>query len=290
MKKLSAVAIALVFVAVAVGSVTAEGVGSQNPIRTQIRTMGALGNGLAISQSNPLDFQLLKIGIAGVDVIISNETETMKVGILYFGDTKYKLKDVVIGNGSASANVYDNDTQAGSISLNSYPKGDTEIWAGTLTLNGASYNAYVIQAHRLMKAEEKADKVKDYCENNPEKCKAAMKAVGQIICDPATDGNCRDRIKNFCEQNPEDNRCKTLGVAYCRLHLEDSTCREQIIAACKLNSNGSACEKLGEVYEKKMERSAEAMKNIPEWFKNAREKTRERQLNPNATSGNAEDN
>jgi len=288
MKKLMALAIALLVIGmagVAATSARAEEVGSQG-WKPKIHTMSALGYGLATSQSNPMDFELLKIGIAGVDVVVANESEELKVGILYFGETRYKLKDIVIGNGSATANIYDsNSTQVGSISLNSYPKGDREVWAGTLTLNGVTYNAYIIQANRLLKAAEKADNVKEYCQNNPEKCKAAMKAVGQIVCDPTTDGNCRDRIKTFCEQYPDDNRCKVLGIAYCKLHLDDSNCRQELIDKCKLNNTDEACEKLGELYDKRVGKANESMKNAPGWLKVVRERIRDRLANPPLTNG-----
>jgi hypothetical protein len=172
--------------------------------------------------------------------------------------------------------VYDNETLVGSISLTSYPKGDTEIWAGTLTLNGTAYNAYVIQAKRVAKPLEKAENVKEYCTNNPEKCKAVMKAVGQILCDPSTDGNCRDKIKTFCEAHPDDSRCKNLDLAFCALNLNDSTCRQQIIQACQLNATGSnndtnvtsdACERLGNLYGKKFGNSTAMVKNLPGWYK-----------------------
>ena len=284
MKKLMAAAIALALVVFAFAPVRADVVGGQNPVKATIRTMGALGNGLAISQSNPLDFQLLKIGVAGVSLAYSGSEETVKIGVLYFGEDKYRLKNATLGNGTASANVYDNETLVGSISLTSYPKGDTEIWAGTLTLNGTAYNAYVIQAKRDAKPVEKAENVKEYCTNNPEKCKAVMKAVGQILCDPATDGNCRDKIKTFCEAHPDDSRCKKLDLAFCALNLNDSTCRQQIIQACQLNATGSnndtnvtsdACERLGNLYEKKMGNATGFLKHLPDWYNKVVEKSQE---------------
>jgi len=274
MKKLLAVAAALVIIGIAGASVMAdEGIGSQNRFNAKITTMGALGNGLAISQSNPMDFQLLRIGIAGVRITATDQNESVKIGVLYFGDNKYKLKDVVLGNGTANANIYDlNDTSVGSISLTSYPKGDTEIWAGTLSLSGASYNAYVIQAKRLFKPAEEADNIKDYCTNNPGKCMAAMKAVGSIICDPQTDGNCRDKIRTFCEQNPTDKRCKTLGLTYCELHLNDSICRSEIIDNCKLNNSEKVCEKLANLYEKRLEKAEGAISKLPAWVNSVRQR------------------
>ena len=272
MKKLTILAIALLVIGITGTTVLADGLGSQG-WKPKIRTMGALGYGLATLQTNAMDFELLKIGIAGIDVSVTNETEEIKVGILYFGETKYRLKDIVIGNGSATANIYDsNDTLVGAISLNSYPKGDREVWAGTMTLNSVAYNAYIIQANRLWKAEEKAEKAKEYCANNPEKCKAVMKAVGQILCDPANNVSCRDKIKTFCEQYPDDRRCEALKLGYCRLHMENADCRNELMQECKKNLSEEACDKLGEIYQKFAENKPEAAKNAPAWFLKIRER------------------
>jgi hypothetical protein len=240
--------------------------------------MGALGYGLAVLQSNPMEFELIKIGVAKVSVGLTEEDEEIiSLGRLYFGETKYKLKEVVIGNGTATANIYDmNDTQKGSISLTSYPKGDREVWAGTMALNGANYNVYIIQAPRIWKPLEKAEKAFEYCKNNPDKCKAAMKAVGQILCDPETNTSCRDKIKSFCEQYPDDSRCKALKLGYCKLHMENADCRNELMQECKKNLSEEACDKLGEIYQKFAENKPEVAKNAPAWFLRARERIRER--------------
>jgi hypothetical protein len=243
-------------------------VGSQNAVRARISTMGALGNGIAISQSDPMNFEIIKIGIAGVKIGLSENASEVRAGLLHFGEQKYRLKDIAIGNDSASATIYLNGTQVGSITLNSYPKGDKEIWAGTLTLDGVTYNAYVIQAARVVKAVEKAEKVFDYCRNNPVKCKAVMKAVGQIVCDHLTDGNCSGKIRTFCESNPEDNRCKALELAGCKEKLNDSDCRAELMALCQANNTEQFCERLGNAYGKALQiRSQAASGNMPEWFR-----------------------
>ncbi|MCX6817798.1 MAG: hypothetical protein NTU57_02990 [Candidatus Aenigmarchaeota archaeon] len=287
MKKLFVMAIALLVIGVTGAAVMAdETLGSQGQARVKIHTMGALGYGIATSQSNAMDFEMIKVGIAGVSVTDANGTETIvKTGVLHFGETKYRLKDVVIGNGTATANVYDvnGTTQLGSLSLNSYVKGNGEVWAGSLTLNGVTYNAYVIQAPKVWKAEEVADNVKDYCKNNPVKCKATIKAVGGIICDPEKEGiSCADKIKTFCEQNPTDNRCKVVNWAYCKLHLDDANCRADIIEKCKnitngtISSDNAICDKLANMYNKYTEKRADVMNNAPEWLKNVRERVKDR--------------
>lgn len=296
MKKLLVLAIALLVIGATGISAFADDndtVGKQVKAQARIHKMGALGNGLAISQDDSMNFELLKIGIAAVKVG-EEDTAAVKVGVLYLGEEKYRLKEVEIGNGSASANIYDaDDEQVGSISLDSYPKGDKEIWAGEMELNDEDYNAYVIQAKRSVKTVEKAAHAFEYCKNNPDKCKAAMKAVGQILCDPETDENCRNRVKTFCEGNPEDNRCVSLRMAYCKQNLDDADCRAEFMERCKQNVNEEVCDKLGEVYNRAMQKRPEFMEKAPDWFKKASERIRERienQTNNNTGNGNGNGN
>jgi len=276
MKKLLALVIALFVVGVAGISAMAQQVGAQGKLNARIHKMGAMGNGLAISQSDTMNFELIKVAFAGVRVGLLDETAEVLVGVLHFGEDKYRLKDVEIGNGSSSANIYDSSgANVGSISLDSYPKGDREVWAGTLTLNEETYNAYVIQAPRVIKPVEKAGKIFDYCKNNPAKCKAVMKAAGSIVCDPEKEGtSCRDKIKSFCEQHPDDNRCKALKLAYCKIHLDDADCRAEIMEKCKANLNEEVCRKLGNIYNKVVQKSPQVISRAPQWFKTIRERIR----------------
>ncbi|MCD6590525.1 MAG: hypothetical protein J7K72_00975 [Candidatus Aenigmarchaeota archaeon] len=249
-------------------SAMAQPLGAQRTVRARIRTMGVLGEGLAISPSDPMDFEVIKVAIASVNVVVFGEEKTVRIGVLHFGDQKYKIKDVEIGNASVSGNIYENETQVGSFSADSYVKGTKEIWAGSMTLDGENYNIYVIQAPRKAKPVEVAERAFEYCKNNPEKCRAAVKAVGKQICGET--GNCADKIKNFCSQHPDDARCKALHRAYCATHLSDSTCREEMIKYCKEHPDRPACEKLAEVYNKNLKKRPNMINKAPEWFKRLR--------------------
>ncbi|MCK5023459.1 MAG: hypothetical protein KAS04_04775 [Candidatus Aenigmarchaeota archaeon] len=282
MKKIIAIVMALIFVVGAGAAVAVEEptlLGAQNANKYKIHKMAALGNGLAISQSDPMDFELLKVGIAGVKINLVDEETELRVGVLYIGEDKYRLKDVEIGEGSTSANVYDGETLVGTISLDSYPKGDKEVWAGTLTINEVTYNAYVIQATRKVKPVEKAAKALSYCKNNPEKCRAAMKAVGNIICDPATN-DCSDKIKTFCENNPEDARCRKLHFEFCAENLDDADCRAEIMEKCKENFNEEKCEGLGALYNRVAEKRPELAARAPAWVKSIRNRILNAQTPP----------
>lgn len=268
MRKLLTLAIALLVIGVIGASTMAQQPTLISAAHANVRTRGAFGSGLAISQTDPMDFELIKVAVAGVAVSLADEAKVVKVGVLHFGEDKYRLRDVEIGNGTASANIYDTEgTQVGSVSLDSYPKGDTEIWTGELSLNDEKYNAYVIQVKRLVKAVEKARRVFSYCENHPAQCLRVMRGIGNIICDPEAEGTtCRERIKTYCENNPEDRRCIALRLAYCRIHLDDADCRGELMEKCKENVNDEACEKLGMVYGKIVEKKPQVVKNAPQWF------------------------
>jgi hypothetical protein len=277
MKKLLALTLAFLVVAVMGISVIAQNgngnndtdtVASQTQVRARVRLMGALGNGLAISQDDPMDFELLRVGIAGYRVYTSANETLVRVGILYFGEDKYKLKDITIGNGSITANIYENNASIGSLAIDSYVKGDKEIWAGPLTLNDVTYNAYIIQQPRSLKAAEKASKIFGYCEEHPAGCLRAMQAIGNIICDPEQEGNtCSESIQTYCEQNPDDRKCEALHLAYCRVHLEDADCRAQLMERCSQNLSEEACNKLGGLYDKIIEKKPQAFQKAPEWLR-----------------------
>ena len=262
MKKLFVLTIALVFVAILV----VQQSGAQQ-VSARIWTRGAFGNGLAISQSDPMDFELIRIGVAGVKITMDENETIRKIGILHFGEDKYSLRDVVMGNGSVTADIYYNASQVGSLALDAYVKGDREMWAGTMTLNGENYNAYVIHAPRILRPVEKARRIHEYCKNNPVRCRAVMKAVGNIICDPEAENvTCRDKIQTFCEENPDDNRCKALRLAYCKTHLEDSACRAEIRGVCENNATENACNVLGEVYNRNIEKNPQVVRKAPRWL------------------------
>ncbi len=134
-----------------------------------------------------------------------------------------------------------------------------------------TYNAYIIQVPRKLKAVEKARRVFDYCEDHPARCLGVMKGIGSIICDPEQEGtSCRDKIKTFCESNPEDRRCIALRLAYCRFNLDDADCRADLMEVCKQNADDESCEKLGTVYDKLAGKRPQAIRKIPQWYRRFR--------------------
>ena len=229
-KKSKIAAISLIVVVFAVTIAAAEEIGSVRTIpKSVIHKLGVIGRGLAINSSDASDFKLAVIGIATVRVNLLGEEENVTAGLLWLDGEKYKLKNINIGNGSATADVYKNDTKVGSIATSSVTKGDQIVWQGTLNLNGADWNLYIIEIERKIKAEELKDKVSDYCEENPQDSRC--QALGS-------------RVRDYCEDNPDDERCQNIFRAYCVNNLDDSRCRHAIKERCEDAPNATICQRL----------------------------------------------
>lgn len=229
-------------IAILVISILSISVIAQEFTRPKIKTIGILGRGIAISPSDPKVFKLLKLGIARVIVTAGGEQTELAVGILYLDNETYKLKNVTIGNGTASGNVYLNDTQVGSFEVTSVMKGNLEVWVGTLTISGETWNIYVLEASRKFKPLELGEKVDELCEEEPDKCKGSIKGIGPAYCEQTPDDpSCREKIRNWCEEHPTDQRCMALLRNYCKFHIEDARCREALREFCLNNTDNEKC-------------------------------------------------
>ena len=206
----------------------------------KIKALHVLGEGIAISASNPSDFKVLRIGMAKISVNTAGTDNELIVGILQLDDMKYALKNIVVTNGTASADVYLNNTQVGSLSLNLVVKPGRDIWYGTITASGSSYNSYIVQAKRNIKASEAAGHVKDLCSDNPEKCKELAKGLGSA-CNRTDNKDCRDKIEDYCKKNPTDRRCVFAFREYCAKHTDDQRCVSELKAFCSKNASADRC-------------------------------------------------
>jgi hypothetical protein len=211
---------------------------AQDIPKPKIKTITALGRGIAILNTNPANFKIVRIGVATVRVTLAGEETELKVGVLYLDGDRYVIKDIQTTNTTVSGNIYLNDTQVGSFSLSMTIKGEYEIWFGTLTVSGQTYNAYILGGARPIKAVEIGEKIKELCDAFPVRCREVGSAIGAGI----------ERIKSFCEQNPSDARCVAVFREYCRFHLDDSRCREGLRGYCKYNSQAKQCEEFCEKY------------------------------------------
>lgn len=216
-KKILAALIVISLVAVPVAAqTTATGANTAPKIRAFI----ILGKGIAASPSDPMDFMIVKFGLARF--LLPNGTEVAR-GILKLDEEKYRLREVTVEDGHASGKIYSNGTEVGSFDVSSVMKGNTEVWAGTMELNGNAYNLYVIEGSRPIKAGELKEKIIEYCRNNP-------------------DENCKGKIYNYCMNNPNDRRCRALFRAYClRGHMDDARCREEFVKWCNEHPDNKYC-------------------------------------------------
>jgi len=205
----------------------------------EIKKLGVLGEGLAVSTTDPSDFKAIRMGLAKVSVNVAGTESELTVGILFLDDSKYAIKNIVFGNGSTSGDVYLNNSQVGSFSLNLVTRIERDVWYGTMTVNGASYNAYIVAAPRHAKSSEAADNIKDFCKEDPIKCATVAKSLKGIgnVCDKTDSESCRDKIKDFCEKNPTDKRCVFAFREYCAKHLDDHRCVSEIKQFCSKDEN-----------------------------------------------------
>jgi len=234
MRKLIAIALAFVL---GIASLSLAQV-SLNP---RIEILHVLGKGVAISSTNSNDFKLLKIGVARVIVgLAGNETE-VSVGILHLDTDAYRLRNIQVSNGTATAAIYSNETMVGSLSLMSTTKGDHLLWFGTITINNQSWNVYVLESERKVKPQEAAEKIENLCRDFPERCADVARGIGKGFCEKVGDRSCREKIREFCEKNPTDRRCMAVFRSFCKENLEDERCRKELKEFCHENPTDEKC-------------------------------------------------
>jgi hypothetical protein len=210
-------------VAIVIGLFLATTVMAQSLPTTHIKEIGFLGKGLAISESDPKDVHEVKMGVATVTVNITNQTTDVKAGVLYFDNVKYKLKTLSVENKTASGDIYLNDTNVGSFQITLTSKSKLDLWSGTIILNQVTYNLYMLEGVRTIKAAEVGDKVSDYCQEHHEEL------------------NCSSKIKDYCQNNPQDSRCQALLRNFCRNNLQDEQCRQTLKDWCVNHTNAELC-------------------------------------------------
>jgi hypothetical protein len=267
MKKVFAGTVILLVAGMLVMPVIAEELGAQRRLvaRPRIKTIGILGKGLAISQTDYKDFKIVKFGIARVITSLAGEESELSVGVLWVDDDRYKLKNIVIGNGSASGDIYLNDTKVGSFEVSSIMKGKIEVWVGTLTINEETRHVYVLEAPRPIKPREMGENLFDFCKEHPDRCKKLLKGIGAAYCEKTPeDVSCREKIKNWCQDHPKDERCLALFRNYCKFHLDDTRCREEFKEYCEEHPDEEKCKffelKITEKYCEKHPRDKRCLK------------------------------
>ncbi len=234
------IALAILVTAAIITPVLAHELGTQG-LEHRIKKIGVLGRGIAVSATDPSNFEYIRIGVARVTVNLGNQTTDVSAGLLQMGNTTYKLRNITIGNGTVSGNIFSNDTQVGSFSVTAKFKGEHEVWFGTMSLNGENWNVYILQGERLFKASEKAEKIEEFCEEHPDRCTNLARGIGPRFCEKVEDESCREKIHEFCEQNPNDSRCVAIAQYSCREHLDDSRCQMELKDYCEDHPTDERC-------------------------------------------------
>jgi len=238
MKKYVLIAILLLTVAlVAAQDIGQQGIGR----RSEIAKIGALGKGIAVSTTDPMDFKMVKVGLVEIKVSFDNKTIVRSQGLLWLDEEKYQLKNATISKNAVGADVYLNDSYVGTLTLALVPRNDTDVWAGKLTVNGKEYNIYVLEGKREFKKQEIKWKIRDACDENDENCVQIAKGIGNRFCDKVNDTSCREKIAEFCEQNPSDARCQNVMRNYCANNTDDARCRGVLKEVCKNTPADQKC-------------------------------------------------
>jgi hypothetical protein len=188
----------------------------------KISALVVLGKGIAANPSDAMDFMIAKVGIGKVRYNVTESSEI--IGVLKLDEESYRLKNIVIEEGHATGSIYKNSSEVGSFDVSSVMKGDTEVWAGTMILDGKTYHIYIIEGVRPVKASELKERVVEYC-NNYE------------------DANCADRLRNYCQDNPDDARCRALFRAWCLKedNMDDTRCRLEFREWCNEHPENAHC-------------------------------------------------
>lgn len=151
------------------------------------------GAGIAVNPDDKLDFKYIRIIGGRVLVPHSNVSENssnssdldvkcvniagkercftfVRAGLLYLDKDRYTLRKIDFDNDSATASIYSNDTEVGSIALVKIVKIGRIMWVGTLTVKNVDYYAYILGANNPLLAgggKEALDKVEDRKECGP---------------------------------------------------------------------------------------------------------------------------
>lgn len=221
----------------------------------KINSIGVMGQGIAVSANDPASFELVSVGVAKIAHGSSDNQTITRAGIFFFGQQKFTMKNIAIGNDSISASLFSQNESAGSLKLALVAKPGKDVWFGSLVIGTDNYNLYIVGARRADDNVEAAGKIRQLCMDKPEGCMQFKNESGiGNTCDNLNSTNCRDKIKDFCEKNPQDARCKAVHNTYCADHLDDSRCRQSLNEYCNKDENSTAaCQRLYGTFRQMME-------------------------------------
>ena len=204
-----------------------------------------VGNGLAINSEDAMDFLHAKAVVGAVKLRDANVTNTddnfsvKRLGVLLLDKEAYHLKNVAVTVDEVSADVFERggEEAVGSLYVTRYEKPGQDVWAGELSLNDKLYNVYFVGLKRNFKPVEAAEKVANYCEENPE-AEKCQKISEQCEENPR---GCKAKIMKECKDNPENEDCTQIKKNYCLENASDVRCRQYLVETCEENPEADYC-------------------------------------------------
>jgi len=145
------------------------------PTTSSVQAVFFTGTGIAVNPEDKLDFKYATI-IAGRVLVpsssVSEDSSTspdlevkcsipttssnakcftfVRAGLLYLDKDRYTLRNVDFDNESATAVLYSNGTEVGSLSIIKVVKMGRIIWAGTVTVHNLNYYTYILGANNSL--------------------------------------------------------------------------------------------------------------------------------------------
>jgi len=179
--------------------------------RTEIKIhkIVVIGEGIAINPDNLDEFSLIRTVVGRVYVRILNKTLKVSRGLLLVDGEKYILKNITVAtDNGVTAEIYQNNSKVGS--LEAYPvlKGRRVVWVGEISIDSKILKVYIVEIPRMFRAAEIKEKVKEYCEEHPAKCKG-IELTG---CESLNDTSCREKVIEWCKEHQDDVRCRVLAL------------------------------------------------------------------------------
>ena len=193
-----------------------------------------MGNGIAVNPSELTDFKIIKSVIA---TFKNGSNDTIIRGALVLDQARYVVKGTLPEESKFVGELLKNTTKVGDISLSKIEKPDGEVWAGTLSLNGINYYAYIVGVRKTFTAREVATKMGEYCKENPtdDKCNGVA-----FVCGAENIGQCQNKIQTYCESHQDDARCKALALRTCKNNTDDTRCRDLLRNRCNVTDAANA--------------------------------------------------
>jgi len=154
------------------------------PTTSSVQAVFFTGTGIAVNPQDKLDFKYVNVIVGRVlvpsssvsedsstspdlEVKCTNSTGTgkcfvfVRAGLLYLDKDRYTLRNVDFDDESATATLYGNGTEVGSLSVIKVDKTGRAIWVGTVTVRNLNYYTYILGTNNslLISSADLQDKV-----------------------------------------------------------------------------------------------------------------------------------